>query len=176
MFMVGAYLIYNTVPHVTDRVDIWLDPYQDPGGAGYQVLQSMFAQAHGGLFGEGFARSLLVIPGGSGDALLPATHTDLIYSLIVSETGLFGGAAVVLTYVLIAARGFKTAALAEDGFSKLLAAGLTAVFALQALVAALWPGAIFQKTSFLTAWMRPCLSTQVRLKLPELRQLVRTRA
>ena len=63
MFLVGAWVIYSTVPHVTDRVDIWLDPYQDPGGAGYQVLQSMFAQADGGLFGEGFARSLVVIPG-----------------------------------------------------------------------------------------------------------------
>ena len=94
MFMVGAWVIYSTVPHVTDRVDIWLDPYQDPGGAGYQVLQSMFAQADGGLFGEGFARSMVVIPGGT-DPLLPAAHTDLIYTLIVSELGLFGGAAVI---------------------------------------------------------------------------------
>jgi cell division protein FtsW (lipid II flippase) len=134
MFMAGAWFIYSTVAHVTDRVDIWLDPYQDPGGSGYQVLQSMFAQADGGLFGEGFARSLVVIPGGSGDALLPAAHTDLIYSLIVSEIGLFGGAAVIGIYLLIAARGFKIALMANDGFSKLLATGLTTVFAFQAFV------------------------------------------
>jgi len=134
MFMIGAWFIYSTVSHVTDRVDIWLDPYQDPGGSGYQVLQSMFAQADGGLFGEGFARSLVVIPGGAGDGLLPAAHTDLIYSLIVSEIGLFGGAAVIGIYLLIAARGFKVALMANDGFSKLLATGLTTVFAFQAFV------------------------------------------
>lgn len=134
MFMVGAYFIYNLVPHVTDRVDIWLDPYQDPGGAGYQILQSMFAQADGGLFGEGFAESMVAIPGTDGAPLLPAAHTDLIYTLIVSELGLFGGAAIIAIYLLIAARGFKVALMANDGFSKLLATGLTAVFAFQAFV------------------------------------------
>lgn len=134
MFMVGAWFVYSTVSHVTDRVDIWLNPYQDPAGSGYQVLQSMFAQADGGLFGEGFARSLVVIPGGAGDGLLPAAHTDLIFSLIVSEIGLFGGAAVIGVYLLIAARGFKIALMANDGFSKLLATGLTTVFAFQAFV------------------------------------------
>lgn len=133
MFLVGAWVIYSTVPHVTDRVDIWLDPYQDPGDAGYQVLQSMFAQADGGLFGKGFAESMVVIPGGT-DPLLPAAQTDLIYTLIVSELGLFGGSAIVITYLLIAARGFKVALMANDGFSKLLATGLTAVFAFQAFV------------------------------------------
>ncbi|MGK2954374.1 MAG: FtsW/RodA/SpoVE family cell cycle protein [Solirubrobacterales bacterium] len=133
MFLVGAFFIYNTVPHVTDRVDIWLDPYQDAGGAGYQILQSMFAQADGGLFGEGFGESMVAIPG-SNDPLLPAAHTDLIYSLIVSELGLFGGCAVIAIYLLVAARGFKVALMANDGFSKLLATGLTAVFAFQAFV------------------------------------------
>jgi len=133
MFLAGAWLIYNTVPHVTDRVDIWLDPYQDPGDAGYQILQSMFAMADGGLFGEGFARSMVLIPG-SDNPLLPAAHTDLIYTLIVGELGLFGGCAIIATYLLIAARGFKVALMAEDGFSKLLATGLTAVFAIQAFV------------------------------------------
>ena len=133
MFLFGAWVIYHTVPHVTDRVDIWLDPYQDPGGAGYQVLQSMFAQADGGLFGKGFAQSMVLIPGGD-SALLPAAQTDMIYALIVSELGLFGGCAIIAIYLLIAARGFKIALLANDGFSKLLATGLTAVFAIQAFV------------------------------------------
>jgi len=135
MFLVGAWIVANAVPHVHDRVDIWLDPYQDPQRDGYQVLQSIFAQGDGGLFGKGFGQSLLYIPGSQPQvALLPAAQTDTIYSLIVNELGLFGASALVLIYLLIAARGFKTAIIADDGFSKLLATGLTAVFAIQAFV------------------------------------------
>ena len=133
MFLVGAWFFASTVPHVQDRVDIWLDPYQDPQDTGYQVLQSMFAQADGGLFGVGFGQALIDIPGGGG-TVLPAAQTDLIYALIVNELGLFGGCAVILIYLLFAARGFKIALMVDDGFSKLLAAGLTAVFAIQAFV------------------------------------------
>ena len=135
LFMVGAWFLANHVPHVEDRVDVWLDPYKNAQGTGYQVLQSIFAQADGGMFGQGFGQSLLYIPGSHPPiALLPAAQTDTIYALIVDELGLFGAAAVCLIYLLIAARGFKTAIIADDGFSKLLAAGLTAVFAIQAFV------------------------------------------
>ena len=140
MFVVGAWFFASTVPHVGDRVDIWLDPYvdpatgkYDPGGSGYQILQSIFAQADGGLFGKGFAQGLITIPG-TDNALLPAAQTDTIYALIVNELGLFGGCGLVLVYMLVTARGFKIALLADDGFSKLLATGLTAVFAIQAFV------------------------------------------
>jgi cell division protein FtsW (lipid II flippase) len=133
MFLLGAWFFAETVPHVNDRVAIWLDPYQDPTESGYQILNSIFAQADGGLFGAGFGQALIVIPG-TDDALLPAAQTDTIYALIVNEVGLFGAAAVVLIYLLIAARGLKIALLADDGFSKLLATGLTAVFAIQAFV------------------------------------------
>jgi cell division protein FtsW (lipid II flippase) len=133
MFLLGAWFFASTVPHVHDRVEIWLDPYQDPTETGYQILNSIFAQADGGLFGKGFAQSLIVIPG-TDNALLPAAQTDTIYALIVNEVGLFGACGVILVYLLIAARGFKIALLANDGFSKLLATGLTAVFAIQAFV------------------------------------------
>ena len=140
MFVVGAWFFASHVPHVHDRVAIWLDPYHDPttghydpGGSGYQILQSIFAQADGGLFGKGFGQGLITIPG-TKDALLPAAQTDTIYSLIVNELGLFGACGVVITYLLVTARGFKVALLADDGFSKLLATGLTAVFAIQAFV------------------------------------------
>ena len=133
MFTVGAWFFASTVPHVHDRVEIWLDPYHDPTGTGYQILQSIFAQADGGLFGKGFGQALITIPG-TDDALLPAAQTDTIYSLIVNELGLFGACGVILIYLLIAARGFKIALLASDGFSKLLATGLTAVFSIQAFV------------------------------------------
>ena len=133
MFFAGAWFFASTVGHVGDRIDIWLDPYHDASGSGYQVLQSMFAQADGGLFGKGIGESLLTAPG-SDKPLIPEVQTDFIYALIVNELGLFGGCGVIAIYTLIAARGFKIATLAEDGFSKLLAAGLTAVFALQAFV------------------------------------------
>lgn len=133
LFLLGAWFFASTVPHVGERVDIWLDPYADPTASGYQVLQSIFAQADGGLFGRGFGGGLITIPG-SDAALLPAAQHDLIYALIVNEVGLFGAAGAVLIYLMIAARGFKIALLADDGFSKLLATGLTAILAIQAFV------------------------------------------
>jgi cell division protein FtsW (lipid II flippase) len=145
MFVLGAWFFAQTVPHIQERFDIWLDPFESSEATGYQVAQSLFAQADGGLFGRGLGASLVQLPGTGGgcppgvgfpdcDAILPAPHTDFIYAVIVDELGLFGGAAVVLIYALIAERGFKTAILAEDGFSKLLATGLTTIFALQAFV------------------------------------------
>jgi cell division protein FtsW (lipid II flippase) len=133
MFALGAWFFASTVPHVNTRIEIWLHPYNEPQGDGYQILQSIFAQADGGLFGQGFGQSLLTVPG-TDNALLPAAHTDTIYSLITSEVGLFGACGLVLVYLLVAARGFKVALLANDGFSKLLATGLTTVFAFQAFV------------------------------------------
>ena len=134
MFAAGAWFFANTVGHVKDRIDIWLDPFAPDvvDDEGYQLAQSLFAQADGGLFGVGLGESLLNLP--SGQSILPAAETDLIYAIIVNELGLFGACAVILTYLLFAARGFKTAVIATDGFSKLLAAGLTAVFALQVFV------------------------------------------
>jgi cell division protein FtsW (lipid II flippase) len=134
MFLGGATFFANSVSHVQERVDIWLDPF-DPkvvDDEGYQVAQSLFAQADGGLFGQGFGQALLELP--SGQSILPAAHTDLIYAVIVNEAGLFGATGLILVYLLFAARGFKTATVAGDGFSKLLAAGLTAVLALQVFV------------------------------------------
>jgi cell division protein FtsW (lipid II flippase) len=134
MFFGGAFFLAGTVAHVKERVDIWLDPF-DPrlvDDEGYQIAQSLFAQADGGLFGQGFGRALLELPGGG--IILPAAHTDLIYSVFVNEVGLFGAAGLLGAYLLLVFRGFKTALLAGDGFSKLLATGLTAVLALQVFV------------------------------------------
>ena len=134
MFAVGAWFFASTVGHVQDRIDIWLDPFarERVDSTGYQVAQSLFAQADGGLFGTGFGQALLELPGGA--SILPAPHTDLIYAVIVNETGLAGACALILVYLLFAERGFKTAMIARDSFSTLLAAGLTAVFALQVFV------------------------------------------
>ncbi|HZV72911.1 MAG TPA: FtsW/RodA/SpoVE family cell cycle protein [Conexibacter sp.] len=134
LFGVGAWYLGTHVPHVVDRVDVWLDPF-NPGRypkEGYQIANSLFAQADGGLLGRGFGEALLVSPGGQ--SILPAPQTDLIYAVIVNELGLVGAVAVLTTYLLFVQRGFKIALLARDSFSTLLAVGLSAVFALQVFV------------------------------------------
>ena len=132
-FALGATFFARTVSHVQDRVDIWLDPFAPDvvDDAGYQIAQAMFAHADGGLFGTGFAQALLEV---NGNPILPAPHTDLIYAVVVNELGLVGGCGLLLVYLLAVERGFRTAMLATDSFSKLLATGLTAVFALQVFV------------------------------------------
>jgi len=136
LFAAGAWFFTSTVGHVGDRIDAWQNPFDrelffQPVGGSYQIAQSLFAQADGGLFGQGFGQAILNLERGR---LLPAAETDLIYALIANELGLFGAAALIGVYLLIAERGFKIAMLATDSFSKLLATGLTAVFALQVFV------------------------------------------
>jgi cell division protein FtsW (lipid II flippase) len=133
LFGVGAYFFAHAVSHVHERVEVWLDPFNPHWveTTGYQIAQSMFAQADGGLFGTGFGASLLRV---GHTTLIPAPQTDLIYAVIVNELGLVGACGLILVYLLFAERGFKTAMLASDSFSKLLAAGLSAVFALQVFV------------------------------------------
>jgi cell division protein FtsW (lipid II flippase) len=136
-FGVGAWYLGTHIPHVHDRVEAWLHPldptlYHRVGGS-FQLANSMFAQAAGGMFGQGFGQAALTVPGTNFN-LLPAPQTDMIYAVITDELGLFGAVAVLLTYLLFVARGFKTALLARDSFSTLLAAGLSAVFALQVFV------------------------------------------
>jgi cell division protein FtsW (lipid II flippase) len=135
-FAIGAWYLGTHIPHVHDRVEAWLHPlnptlYNKIGGS-YQQANALFAQAAGGMFGQGFGEATLTIPGGG--SLLPAPQTDMIYAVITDELGLFGAVAVLLTYLLFIARGFKTAVLARDSFSTLLAVGLTSVFALQVFV------------------------------------------
>jgi cell division protein FtsW (lipid II flippase) len=133
---VGFWYLGTHIPHIHARVETWLHPlnprlYHAPLGS-YQVANAMFAQAAGGLFGQGFGQAALTIPGGG--ALLPAPQTDMIYAVITDELGLFGAVAVLITYMLFVARGFKAAMLARDSFSTLLAVGLSAMFALQVFV------------------------------------------
>jgi cell division protein FtsW (lipid II flippase) len=136
LFVLGAWLIGTHTPHVIDRVDAWQHPFRpvlyNKVGGSYQLAQGLFAQADGGLFGQGFGQALLTLP--NGRFLLPAPQTDLIYAVITDELGLFGACAVLLIYALIAERGLRIAMLARDSFSTLLACGLSAVFALQVFV------------------------------------------
>jgi cell division protein FtsW (lipid II flippase) len=133
LFAFGAWGMYQIREHIQDRVAIWLHPFQPSlvEDQGYQIAQSLFAQSDGGLFGTGFGQALLSV---GGTPLLPAADTDLIYAVIVNELGLAGACGLLLVYLLFCERGMKVAMLATDSFSKLLAAGLTAVFALQVFV------------------------------------------
>ncbi len=133
---IGFWYLGTHIPHIHARVETWLHPlnptlYHAPLGS-YQVANAMFAQAAGGLFGQGFGRAALTTI--NGGPLLPAPQTDMIYAVITDELGLFGAVAVLITYLLFVARGFKTAMLARDSFSTLLAVGLSAMFALQVFV------------------------------------------
>ena len=138
-FAIGAWYVGTHVAHVHDRILAWehpLDPrlYNKVGGS-FQMANSLFAQAAGGLFGQGFGQSTLVFPGSHpASYLLPAPQTDMIYAVITDELGLFGASAVILTYLLLVGRGFKAAVLARDSFSTLLAVGLSSVLALQVFV------------------------------------------
>jgi cell division protein FtsW (lipid II flippase) len=132
LFFAGAWVMEHAIAHVGERVDIWLDPWHSKAVGAGQIQQSLFAQADGGLFGQGLGAALLKIPGGG--PLIPAPETDMIYAVIVNDLGLVGACGLIGIYLLIAERGFKTATLASDSFSKLLATGLTAVMALQVFV------------------------------------------
>jgi cell division protein FtsW (lipid II flippase) len=136
LFALGAWFVIGHVSHVHARVLAWehpLDPKLFESGVSYQLGQSLFAQADGGLLGTGFDQSLLVLPH-SRQTILPVPESDMIYAVIVDELGLVGAAALLLTYLLFIARGLKTAMLARDSFSKLLAVGLSFVVAMQVFV------------------------------------------
>jgi cell division protein FtsW (lipid II flippase) len=129
LFAAGAAVLYQLFPHVQLRVDIWLDPWQDTLGRGYQIVQSLFAFAAGGLFGRGIGEGYLLTMGGA--TIIPALETDFIFAAIGEELGLFGAAALVLLYLIFVQRGLRVAVRARDDFTTLLATGLTVVFGLQ---------------------------------------------
>ena len=137
-FALGSWYLGTHISHVHARVEDWLHPFT-PGLyratlGSYQIANGIFAQAAGGMFGQGFGQAVLTIPGTHGSTLLPNPETDMIYAVIADELGLFGAAAVLLAYLLFVWRGFKIAVLARDSFSTLLATGLTSMFAIQVFV------------------------------------------
>jgi cell division protein FtsW (lipid II flippase) len=137
LFGLGAWFVATHVGHVHSRVLAWERPFEkslyEQQGGSYQLAQSLFAQADGGLLGTGFDQSLLVYPH-TRQPILPVPESDMIYAVIVNELGLLGAAALLLTYLLFVARGLKTAMLARDSFSKLLATGLSFIIAMQVFV------------------------------------------
>ncbi len=132
LFAAGGLVALQLAPQVQTRIDAWLDPWAIERTGGYQIAQSIYTIADGGITGAGFGRGLILTDGGR--TIIPFAETDFIYSVIANEMGLVGAAAVVLLYLLLAWRGFRIALNADDGFSKLLAVGLATAIAFQVFV------------------------------------------
>lgn len=131
MFAGGAVVAWSIFSHVQGRVDVWLDPldaelYDRDFGGSYQIVQGMFAMAHGGMFGAGWGEGY--------PRYVPFAFSDFIYASLGEELGLTGLLAILLIYLVIVQRGLRHAVGVRDGFGKLLAGGLAFVMALQLFV------------------------------------------
>jgi cell division protein FtsW (lipid II flippase) len=146
LFLAGGFFAYEKIPHVHERVTIWLHPWTtgkvycpSTGGLAlrqdcesYQLVKSLYSIGHGGFGGAGLGKGTFTST--DGHQLIPYVNSDFIYSALAQELGLVGAAALMLVFMLFVARGMKIALQADDGFSKLLAAGLTFGFALQTFI------------------------------------------
>jgi cell division protein FtsW (lipid II flippase) len=146
LFAIGGVGAYEKVAHVRERITIWLHPwttyqvYCPSTGTmalrqdceSYQLVKSLYSIGHGGFGGTGLGKGTFNTT--SGTPLIPYINSDFIYSALAQELGLIGAAALLLVFMLFVARGMKIALQADDGFSKLLAAGLTFGFALQTFI------------------------------------------
>jgi cell division protein FtsW (lipid II flippase) len=142
LFVGGAAVLYNALQHVQDRVTIWLHPWTDErvycslnghleyrqDCASYQLVKSLYSIANGGFGGTGLGEGTFTSIDGT--QLIPYLRTDFIFSAIGQELGLVGAAALLLVFMVFVVRGMRVALQAQDGFSKLLAAGLTFGFTL----------------------------------------------
>ena len=126
LFVLGAVVAYQLFSHVRDRFTIWLDPWSQYNGKGYQIVQGMFGFAEGGLSGTGL---------GLGDpGRIPAVKNDFIFAAVGEELGLFGATAVLVAFVLLMGSGLRTALRTDNAFEKLLAVGLTTILGVQAFI------------------------------------------
>jgi cell division protein FtsW (lipid II flippase) len=146
LFVVGGVGAYEKIGHVHERVTIWLHPWTtqkvfcpSTGGLAlrqdcesYQLVKSLYSIGNGGFGGAGLGKGTFTTT--DGHALIPFVNSDFIYSALAQELGLIGVAALLLVFMLFVARGMKIALQADDGFSKLLAAGLTFGFAFQTFI------------------------------------------
>jgi len=126
LFAAGAVIAHQLFSHVQTRIDIWLNPWDQYTGRGYQPIQALFALANGGMTGTGLG---LGSPGA-----IPAAHNDFIFAAIGEELGLLGGVAILSAFVLLVGAGMRTALRAQSDFEKLLATGLTTIAAVQTFI------------------------------------------
>lgn len=126
LFTATAYFSMRLVTHVQNRVAIWLDPWADPQGAAYQVVQALLGFASGGIFGVGWGYGY--------PDYIPAAFTDFPLAVIGEQAGLAGTIGLLALYMLITCRGLKIAIEAHEPFLQLLAVGLTTVIAVQSII------------------------------------------
>ena len=126
LFAVAAYAAWRLFEVVQTRVDIWLDPWSQYEGRGYQPAQAMFAFANGGTAGTGL--------GMGSPNKIPAASTDYIFAAIGEELGLVGATAVMIAFLLMIGAGMRIAIRADRPFEKLLATGLTTIIGMQAFI------------------------------------------
>ena len=122
----GGMLGYRLFGHVEQRITSWLHPFDDFAGGGYQIIQGLFALGSGSLTGAGL--------GNGRPDLIPAAETDFIFVAVAEELGFAGSVALVTAFALLVALGFGIALRARDVFHKILAAGLTLVIGIQAIL------------------------------------------
>ncbi len=125
---VTLYFVMISAPYRRRRWDAYWDPWSDPLGDGFQIIQSFIAVGTGGTFGRGLMAGVQKL------FFLPEPHTDFIYSVIGEEFGLIGATAVLMCFCVIAWRGLRIATRAEDAFGSFVAVGLTTMIAVQAFV------------------------------------------
>ena len=133
LFVLGSMLMATVFEHVRTRIDIWLDPFADPLGAGYQVVQALHAFARGGLLGVGFGAGLPLV---GGRLPIPEVHTDFPLAALGEELGVVGIMAILGLYLVVIERGLRIGAAAADDFRALLAVGLSLVIGIQAFIIA----------------------------------------
>ncbi|MGH2383283.1 MAG: FtsW/RodA/SpoVE family cell cycle protein [Candidatus Limnocylindria bacterium] len=131
LFVAGFVVAYQLFGHIQARVNIWIDPFADPLGAGFQPVRALYALGRGGIFGEGLGQGLVTL---AGNLTIPFVHTDFIFTAIAEELGLLGAFALLGFAMVLVFRGLRIASLARDDFGALLAVGLTASLGLQTLI------------------------------------------
>lgn len=122
----AGYLLQMVSSHVHARFSVWLNPFADPTGAGWQILQGLSAMYAGGIWGAGI--------GAGTPSAIPIVTTDFVYAAIAEELGLVICALIIILYACLFIRGFRAAGRAKSPFGELLAAGLTATLAVQTLL------------------------------------------
>lgn len=121
----ALWVVVTLTPYMTSRIQLWLDPWSDSLGKGYQTIQSLYAIGSGGLLGRGLGKSSQKF------LFLPEAENDFIFSVAVEELGMVGGVMILVLFMMFILRGYWLALHARDRFGALVGVGITTLFAVQ---------------------------------------------